>query len=62
MTWMGRLGWLIVALAVVVVVWLAAAALVYSPEYVVRVLAWGDHGQFIYISPTHNTIIVRTHT
>ena len=39
---MSRLGWLVGGLAVGVVVWLAAAALAYSPEYVVRVLAWGE--------------------
>ena len=40
--WPRRLGWLVLGLAAGVVSWVTAGALVYSPEYVVRVLAWGE--------------------
>lgn len=50
MIWLKRIGKVFAGLAALVALWLAIAALVYSPVYVGRVLAWGESDQGDYLN------------
>ena len=50
MIWLKRIGKVFAGLVALVALWLAVAALVYSPVYVGRVLAWGESDQGDYLN------------
>jgi CubicO group peptidase (beta-lactamase class C family) len=48
--WLKRIGKVLAGLAALIALWLVVAALVYSPVYVGRVLAWGESDQGDYLN------------
>lgn len=50
MIWLKRIGKVLAGLAALIALWLVVAALVYSPVYVGRVLAWGESDQGDYLN------------
>lgn len=50
MKWMKRVGVVFGVVVALIIVWLGAAAVIYSPEYVGRVLAWGESDQGDYLN------------
>lgn len=50
MIWLKRIGKTLAVLVGLIALWLAVAALVYSPVYVGRVLAWGESDQGDYLN------------
>lgn len=53
MKWVRRLGWVLGSLAVIVVLWSLAGAVLYSPEYMARVLtSWqSEYEDYLYTFP-----------
>jgi len=49
MKWLKRIGWTVGGIAVLLLIWLGTAAIVYGPVYVLRVLRWGESSVETYL-------------